>query len=159
MLQSEIDEISVAFSEAWDEYFGQPMYYVPYKTIEDNIHPLYRETRQKEYDWKNKVLFNGTFKQEKYEERGEINGRDNYEEAEITLVTKELYDEGIKVIDQSAIIEIIHRDGSRKLYNIVANYGKVQLGDNKVFTKIEVVEITNFSEISLDEDDYEKEEE
>lgn len=144
MLQNEIDEISVAFSEAWRDYFGQDMYYVPIKEDAIEIHPLYRETRKKVYDWESKKKFNGTFKQEKYEERGEINGRDNYEEAEITLVTKELYDLGVKIIDQSAIIEIFHRDGTRKLYNIVANYGKVQLGNNKVFTKIEVVEITDF---------------
>lgn len=151
MLQSELDEISNAFSEAWDEFFGQPMFYVPFILDESEVHTLYRETRKKKYDWKAKREFIGTFKQEKYEERGEINGRDNYEKAEITFVTKELYDLGVKVIDQSSIIEIFHRDGSRKLYNIIANYGKVQLGNNKIFTKIEVVEIPNFTSIAIDD--------
>lgn len=152
MRQDEIDEISTAFSEAWDEYFGQPMYYVPFLPEESKIHPLYRETNRKVYDFANKKPFTGTFKEEKYEERGEIHGRDNFEKAEITFVTKELHDLGVTAIDQSAIIEIFNRNGVRKLYNIIANYGKVQLGNNKVFTKLNVTEITNFKDIDLGAD-------
>ena len=143
MLQSELNEISDAFSEAWNEFFGQEMFYVKLSQATE-IHPLYGEAKKKLYDFENKVSFNGTFKQKKYEERGEINGRDNYEEAEITFVTKELYEKGITNIVQSSVIEIIHRNGERKLYNIISNYGKVQLGNNKIFTTLEVTEITNF---------------
>lgn len=145
MLQTELDEISNAFSEAWEEFFGQEMFYVELSGATE-IHPLYGESRGKIYDFEGKKPFNGTFKQDEYKERGEIGGRDNYEEATITFITKELIDLGIFTINQSAIIEIFHRDGERKLYNIISNYGKVQLGNNKIFTTLKVVEITHFEE-------------
>lgn len=146
MKQDEIDEISDAFSEAWNEFFGQEMYYVPFDRENSPVHDLYNESSHKVYKWEDKVKFNGTFREEKYEEREEISGRDNFEKAEITFVTKELYDAGVIQLEQSSIIEIFHRNGVRKLYNIISNYGKVQLGNNKVFTKLDVVEITNFKD-------------
>lgn len=141
MLQSEIDEISDAFQDAWDEYFGQEMFYVPFLKDSTTAHPLYKESKNKTYDFANKISFTGTFKEEPLEEVGEIAGKDEYQSAEITFVTKQLYDKGITTVNNADIIEITHRDGVTKTYNIIKHFGKVQLGDNRVFTKLEVTEI------------------
>lgn len=142
MLQSEIDEISEAFMDAWEEYFGQVMYYVPLLDVPTK-HPIYGESKTKDlnYDFANKVMFHGTFKESPIEEKGGVGGKDEKQKAEITFVTQELYSKGIKAIDPRAVIEITHRDGTVLLYNIVKRNGKVQLGDNHVFTKLDVVDI------------------
>lgn len=140
MLPNEIDEISVAFLDAWKEYFGQPMYYVPFLNG-GTVHPVYKESKTKTYDFANKLLFTGTFKMKPLEEKGEIAGKEAIENAEITFITYELEQKGITEIDQRAIIEITHKDGITKTYNIVNNYGKVQFGTSRVFTKLGVMEI------------------
>lgn len=140
MLQSEIDEISEAFSDAWDEFFGQPMYYVPLMAG-STVHPIYRESKTKQYDVENKKSFNGTFKVKDIEEKGEMNGRDEKTYAEITFVTKELYDQGILKINSRDQIHFFDRGGEEIKCNIIGHSGKVQLGDNKIFTKLDVVVI------------------
>lgn len=141
MLQKEIDEISEAFLDAWDEYFGQEMFYVPFLEDETTKHRVYKESKSKAYDFANKLKFTGTFKEEPLEEVGDVGGRDKQEKAEITFITKELEDKGITRIDSRAIIEITHKDGITKTYNIINNYGKVQFGSSRVFSKLGVVEI------------------
>lgn len=144
MLQEEIDEISDAFSEAWEEYFGQVMRYVPLSETTE-VHPIYGEAIGSiKYDWENYYEFNGTFKEKEHAESGDMYGRNGEINAEITFVTKEFVDEGLYDISQTAIIFVKHRSGVSKVYNIISNYGKVQLGNNKVFTKLGVVEIPNF---------------
>lgn len=143
MIQNEIDEISEAFSDAWKEYFGQLMYYIPFDISTTESHTIYKESKKKGYDELGKKSFYGTFKQDNLEEKGELAGKVEYEVAEITFVTKELYDQGITRIDSRALIEITHRDGITKRYNIIANFGKVQLGDNKVFYKLKVTDRDN----------------
>lgn len=143
MLQTEVDEISVAFADAWKEYFGQVMYYIPFNETLTVKHPVYGESKTKGYDEVNKKSFFGTFKQEPLEEKGEMAGKIEYEVAEITFVTKELYDQGITEVDSRSLIEITHRNGITKRYNIIENYGKVQLGDNKVFYKLKVTDRNN----------------
>lgn len=141
MLQTEVDEISEAFLDAWKEYFGTVMYYVPFKESETPVHRIYKESKAKSYDYENKILFHGTFKQTPIEEKGELAGKVEMENAEITFVTKQLFDQGIEEVDPRAIIEVTKRNGITKTYNITKRNGKVQLGDNYVFSKLEVVEI------------------
>lgn len=141
MRQDEIDEISDSFHDAWVEYFGQPMFYVPFVNDPTKIHPVYREVREKKYDYDNKVQFHGSFKQSPIKEDGDMTGKEDKEEAEITLVTKELRDAGIHYVNDRDIITVTDRDGKTKKYNIIANNGKVQFSDNKIFTKIKVVDI------------------
>ena len=143
MQQQEIDEISEAFLDAWKEYFGQIMYYIPFNPTATQKHPVYGETKAKVYDEANKVMFHGTFKQEPIEEKGELAGGENYEVAEITFVTKELYDKGIVEIKPEDMVEVVFRGGKTKRYNIVAHYGKVQLSDNRIFTKLKVTDKNN----------------
>lgn len=140
MLQTEIDEISEAFSDAWQEYFGQPMFYVPFLESQTPKN-IYNESKDKKYDFDNKVPFFGTYKQEPIEEKGEMGGRVEEQFAEVTFVTKELFDKGVTEIDSRALIEITHRSGKTHLYNIIEHYGKVQLGDNKVFYKLKVKDL------------------
>jgi hypothetical protein len=141
MLQNEIDEISVAFLDAWDQYFGEKMFYVPFLEAETSVHRVYKESKTKTYDYANKLQFTGTFKQQPIREEGEIAGKEEIEQAEITFVTKELYDKGVLEIDARSIVEITHRNGKTATYNIHNYYGKVQLGNNRIFTKLAVTEI------------------
>lgn len=140
MLQSELDEISEAFQEAWNDSFGQEMFYVPFVKDKTTSHPIYGDSEEKFYDFENKKRFMGTFKELNNEEAGELFGKDTNVEAEITLITKELFDQGVLEIDQSALVEITHRGGRTQLYNITKSIGKVQLGNNRIFTRLGVVE-------------------
>jgi hypothetical protein len=140
MRQDEIDEISDAFSEAWEEFFGQPMFYIQFIGAE-NPHSLYRESKKKMYAEDGKKPFYGTFKQELIEEKGEIGGRKETEVSEITFVTKELFEQGIIEVDSRDIIEVTNRAGYTHRYNIFGHLGKVQLGDNRVFTQLKVVKM------------------
>lgn len=139
MLQSELDEISEAFQEAWDDSFGQEMFYVPFDKSGTVVHPIYRESKAKKYDFENKLRFMGTFKELTNEERGEIFGEESVAESEITFITAELYKQGITKVDKSALIEITHRNGETNTYDITESLGKVQLGNNRIFTKLGVV--------------------
>jgi hypothetical protein len=136
--QTEVNEIAQAFLDAWEEYFGQTMYYV--KFISADKHPLYGESKNKTYDFANKLSFYGTFKQEPIEEKGDIGGKDVTETAEITFVTKELEEKGLEEVNHEDIIEITDKNGITKTYNIVDHYGKVQFGSSRVFTKLKVVD-------------------
>lgn len=146
MKQSEIDEISTAFMDAWEEYFGMIMYYVPFDAKASKPHPIYGENKKKAYDWDKKILFHGTLKYEPIEEAGEIGGRVEKQVSTITLVSKELYDKGVLVIDSRCLISVPERDGTLTTYNITERYGKVQLGNNHVFTKLEVVKMDDEEE-------------
>lgn len=140
MEQNELDEISDAFLDAWKESFGQEMYYVPFLKDDTPVHPIYNESKKKKYDLENKVLFTGTFKELTNEEAGELFGNDTKVTAEITFVTKELYEQGVTKAQHSALVEITHRDGTTNLYDITEVIGKVQLGNNRILTKLGVVE-------------------
>lgn len=140
MLQDELDEISDAFLDAWKESFGQEMYYVPFIIESTPTHPIYNESKKKKYDFENKLLFTGTFKELTNEEAGELFGNDTKVTAEITYVTKELYEQGIHKVQHSALIEITHRGGEVLTYDVTEVIGKVQLGNNRILTKLGVVE-------------------
>jgi FKBP-type peptidyl-prolyl cis-trans isomerase (trigger factor) len=143
MRQDEIDEISSAFHDAWEEFFGMTMHLVTMKPIDqqDSYDDLYNEDRRKDYEEGNKLSFYGTFKVSPIVEEGDLGGLKENVEAEVTFVTKELFDKGIKEISNKDIIEVTNRSGVTKRYNIVQHYGKVQLGDNHIFTKLMVTEI------------------
>ncbi|MMZ51272.1 hypothetical protein D1872_130070 [compost metagenome] len=139
MTQQERDEISDSFSEAWRQSFGLQMFYVPFLKDESNPHPLYRESKGKKYDFANKLLFYGTYKQKPIEEIGEIGGRELRETGEITFVTKELHDKGLRDIDPSAIIQFFDKYDNEQLFEIVGKNAKVQFITDWIFTKLKVV--------------------
>lgn len=141
MIQSELDEISLAFLDAWKEFFGQEMFFIPFLINETIVHRVYKESKGKKYDVDNKLSFTGTFKESTKEELGELFGQDTKAEAEVTFVTSELFDKGIKEVELSSRIEIAHRSGKIKLYDIVNVVTKVQLGTNRIFTKLGVLEL------------------
>ena len=150
----ELDELSLEFIDAYKDIFGWEMFLVPLDRSNTNINELYGESSKKFYDFENKVPFYGIFRRQlPYLERGEIYGRENYDLAEVSVVSKQLRDAGVYVIDQSSIIEIFHKDGSRKLYNIVGDYGTVQLREEQLVTKIIVSEITEDSRTNYDNND------
>jgi glutamate dehydrogenase/leucine dehydrogenase len=140
MTQKEIDEISDAFGEAWEDFFGQEMYYIAFD-CGTYSHPIYREAKRKQYKEEEKTLFHGTLKEEPLEEKGDLAGKRTYPTAELTFVTKELRDKGVLEVDTRDIIEVTDINGNTERYNIINNYGKVQLVDNRIFTKLKVVRI------------------
>lgn len=147
----ELDEYENDFIEAWEGYFGQPMYYVELVPEESNIHKLYSESKKKIYDFENKKLFHGKFLRKPEMERGEIYGRENYDKAEISFITKELADLGVLKLKQSSVIETFDKEGTRKLYNIVGDYDKVQLRNRKLITRLIVSEVTERERTNIDE--------
>jgi hypothetical protein len=138
MLESEINEISSAFSDAWQQYFGQPMYYIPMDELATEVHPIYGDTKVKAYKESSKISFYGTFKQSPIDEKGEMMGREIVEMAEITYVTKDLEDKGITEVQLEDMIEMTDKAGVTKRYNIIQYFGKVQFGDSRIFTKLKV---------------------
>lgn len=137
--QSEIDSISKEFLDAWINYFGQEMYYVPLiKTgVTKNI---YGEVRQQDfkYDYDNKVLFHGTLKEKEVEDKLVTGGKRVVSLYTITFVTKELEDAGIKEIDTDSIIQVPLKSGKTLNLEIISKKQKFQLVNNKIFTVLEV---------------------
>jgi hypothetical protein len=137
MRQDEIDEISGAFQEAWTEFFGAEMYYVSFdaSTV---ANPIYRESKTKKYLWDSKKLFHGTLKEQQSQDVAQPTGKQVVKFYEITFVAKELLDQGILHIDTNDIIQYTDRFGKEYRLEIYDDFQKVQLVDNKIFTKLKV---------------------
>lgn len=137
MIQNEIDEISDSFHEAWVEYFGTPMYLIPYSYSKSN-NSIYGDKKKKEYDLDNATMFHGTLKQLESADTIKPDGRLIEEFYDITLVTKELVDQGVNSIDTNSLIKFIDRFRNEHYFKIYDTYQKVQFSNNKIFTKIRV---------------------
>lgn len=136
MNQAEIDEISVSFLEAWEEYFGTPMYLIPYNyTGSSNI---YGDKKSKDYDLDNAVMFHGTLKELESSDTVKPDGKYDEEYYDITLVTKELNDQGVYKIDTNSLIKYVDRFRNEYYFKIYDTFQKVQFSNNKIFTKIRV---------------------
>lgn len=138
MRQTEIDQISEAFLDAWKEFFGQKMYYIQYVGTSSPYDKLYNESKKKVYDEVNKISFHGSIKYNPTQKEIELAGLDKKVHAIVTLVSKELIDKGINEIEFEDIIEIEDRFGKKERYNISSFTKKVQFSNNFIFTKIGV---------------------
>lgn len=137
MNQSEINEISESFLEAWEDYFGAVMYLIPYEyNVQDNS--IYGDKKVKKYNIDKAVAFHGTLKELESPDVVKPDGRYNIEFCDITLVTKELTDQGVTKIDTNSIIKYIDKFGDEYYYKIYDSYKKVQFNQDKIFTKIRV---------------------
>lgn len=139
MKQEELDEISNAFQDAWTEYFGDEMYYVPFCEKETKKDDLYLEQKTKVYDYENKKMFHGTLRETPAIDELRQTGKKIRKEFEISFVTKELVDQGIKYVNTNDIILYIDRFGTEFRYKIYDEFQKVQFSDNKIFTKLKVI--------------------
>lgn len=142
----EINEISDAFLEAWREYFGTTMYLVPFDKAgsEAGKHAVYDETVELKYDFANKLAFYGTIKDyESLDEESSI-GDDEKTALMITLVFKELSDQGIKKIDRNSIVEHTDPYGNTRYYKIVDTINRVQFSTHRVFVKLKVTELKDY---------------
>lgn len=137
MLQEEINEISYEFLNAWKEFFGAEMYYIPLdeSSIPD---PIYNEVKNKNYDESKAVSFYGTLKERESQDEIPPTGKRTEKFYEITLITQELIDKGINYINTNDIIKYIDRFGKVYYFEIYDDYQKVQLSNNKIFTKLKV---------------------
>ena len=127
MLQSEIDEISTAFMEAWKDYFGCIMYYVQFDLANTSMNTIYKESKQKSYLWDTKIPFHGTIKETQKLDVAQPTGKRVEKIFEITFVTKELIDLGIKHIDTSDIIQYIDRFGKEYRLSIFDDFQKTKI--------------------------------
>lgn len=139
MNQTEADEISEAFISAWEDYFGDEMYYVKFDSTNTIADSLYGEQKAKVYNYDNKALFHGTLKEAPDLDVRKQSGKEIKKDYEISFITKELIDQGILEVDTNDIIQYIDRFGKNHLYKIYDSYQKVQFTDNKVFTKLKVI--------------------
>lgn len=143
MLQSEIDEISIAFHESWKEYFGTTHYLVPLMKDDIQFDDVYHESKKLKYDFKNKIAFCATQKELPNADTLQPYGRDDYKLYELTIVTKELLDSKVYFIDPDFLIIYDEKRGDkiyRRYFKIYDDYKKVEFGDSKIFTKISVIE-------------------
>ena len=140
MRQAEIDQISDAFHDAWEEFFGQKMSYIKYLGTSSSYSKLYNESKHKVYDTENKIDFYGSIKYSPTKKEIELAGSDENINAIVTLVTKELIDKGINNIEFEDLIEIEDRFGEVKTYSINSISKKVQFSNNFIFTKVGVNE-------------------
>ena len=139
MTQEELDEISEAFEDAWENYFGCLMTYVPFNR-NSKKDSLYNESTSKKYLEDKAINFHGTLKESVVEDKLMGAGKMKAKYFEITCVTKELIDKGLQSIDTDALIILVDRFGKKRKLSIYDDYQKVQLVDNKLFTKLRVVE-------------------
>lgn len=139
MDRREIDEISDSFREAWEDYFGQKLKYVPLDKEKTEVDTLYDEDiGGKVYDYTKAKEFHGTLKEVMINEEGGPFGDKTEKLYSITYVTKELVDQGIDEIDLESIIVVDDRK-----FAIRGKQSKVQFGEFRVFTRLEVIEIEN----------------
>jgi len=141
MSQSEIDEISTSFSEAWEEYFGAPAYYLV--CLEDQLtsdNELYEERIGKDAVFESRgpipaiITYNPSI-----EELADA-GLSDTVKIKITFVTKDLREIGIKHVSNKDRIGIIDRDSVTKLFVITEHNPNVQFVDNYIFTNIGAAE-------------------
>ena len=105
---NEIEEISKAFSEAWEDYFGDKLKYVRFNTENTKFHNIYNESKSLQYDYDNAVTFYGSLKEIEKEDVIEPYGDDEYRIFTITLVTQELLDGGVFEVNHDDIITYTH---------------------------------------------------
>jgi hypothetical protein len=145
---NEINEISDAFLEAWVDFFGAPMYLVPFdldasSAVVDEYSTTYNEPKQYKYKYDAKLLFHGALKdQESLDKEGAL-GFKLQTELAIIFISKELADKGVSQIPMSSIIEFTDNSGSVKYYKIIDVVYRVQLTNHRIFTKMKVVELTD----------------
>lgn len=144
MQQSEIDEISEAFKDAWEDYFGDLMYYVRLDRKATKFNKVYNETKKLKYDMENKIPFHGTLKELEQDDVIAPYGDNEVKLFNITLVMKELIDEGQFLLDHDDIILYEQRLGDMlvtRKFTIYDSLEKVQFNATKVFGKIKVKEV------------------
>lgn len=139
MRQEELNDISQAFLDAWEEFFGAPMYYIPFsESTMSNPHSIYGESKTKQYKEAEAIMFYGTILERESDDITSPIGKSLEKFFEITCVTQELIDKGITHIDTNALIRYQDRFGKEYNLQIYDDFQKVQLVDNKIFTKLKV---------------------
>lgn len=144
MQKSEIDEISEAFKDAWEDYFGDLMYYVRLDRKNTKFNKLYNEAKKLQYDMDNKIPFHGTLKELEQDDVTQPYGDNEVKLFSITLVMKELIDKGQYLLDHDDIIIYEQRLGEMlvtRKFTIYDSLEKVQFNATKVFGKIKVKEV------------------
>lgn len=139
MSQTELDEISDAFQEAWEDYFGETIRVIPFDKKKTNYDEIYGVSKKKVYDRTKAITLTATIRQQEHEDVSTALGKRVEEFYTITFVTKELIDKGLTEIDSDSIIEYEDRFGVVKQLKIYGTQKKVQFLDNRIFTKLKVV--------------------
>lgn len=146
MQQSEIDEISEAFQDAWEEYFGDLMYYVRFNKKGTEFNDIYNESKKLKYDMDNKIPFHGTLKELEQDDVIQPYGDNEVKLFSITFVMKELIDQKQYILDHNDIIVYEQRLGNmlvERRFNIYDSLEKVQFNSTKIFGKLKVKEVLN----------------
>lgn len=147
---TEINEISEAFLEAWKDFFGAPMYLIPFSkeasdAVADAYTALYKEPKQHVYDFTKKVLFHGSLKDHESIDKEGVTGLQVETDLAVVIISKELADKGITRIDMTSVIEFTDNTQVVHYYKIVDVIYRVQLNAHRIFTKIKVVEIESLA--------------
>lgn len=133
----EINDISEAFKDSFEEFFGQDVYYIPYKQ-ESSKDTLYNEVKSKEYDETNKVKVSGIITENESLDKNVQTGKRIEKFFMITIVTKDLVDNGITHIDTNDLIEFTDAYGKTFRCSIIDDFTRVQFNNYRIFTKVKV---------------------
>lgn len=139
MNQAEIDEFSASFLEAWEDYFGAEMYIIPYAY--NGGGNTYGDKKRKSYDFDNAILVHGTLKESEAQDVVKPDGKLEVRYYDITIISKELYDQGVYHIDTNSIIKYVDRFDNEFYFRIYDSLQKVQFSNNKIFTRLKVSQI------------------
>lgn len=134
----EIKEISDAFLDAWEEFFGAKMFYVPFDYATEP-HPIYKDSKRKSYLFENKKPFHGTLKEVESMDETRQTGKREKKQFILTFIQDELAEQGITHVDTNALIEFTDPYGKTFYFSIIDEYQKVQLTQYKLFTKLKVI--------------------
>ena len=140
MDSNEVREISYSFLQAWQEFFGANVTYIPpLATVPKD--PVYDEIAGTVLDTANAVEFTGSFKDNEELDKLTATGYSYQNPGTITAVTQQLVDLGIYPLQRTGQLEYTDAYGITKKFKIVEIYQKVQFLGFKIFTKIVVEEI------------------
>lgn len=138
--QTDIDEISDAFSDAWEETFGAEVFYLRYNPSTQQ-HPLYGEVIGKEYEEIGPIY--AIFKQNPTIEELKNSGISEHAQGILVFVTKDLREQGVTKVSTLDRVKIVDRDGVTSFYTINGYNLRVQFYNNYIFTHVGVVHLGN----------------
>lgn len=142
MKQKEVDNISKEFLQAWKDFFGMKLKYIPYNREDSDFSDIYGDNIPGlAYDYNKAIEIYGIIKELDGVDKIMPAGKRTINYYEITIVTYDLFTQGITKVDTNDRITFIDKFGEEHILELYETYKKVQFSNDKIFTKIKAREI------------------
>ena len=136
----EILEISKEFENAWKEFFGGQMFFIPFIKAESTIEDPYDEAKILVYDFANKIAFYGQLKDNESLDVESAIGGDTKTDLTVTFVTQSL-----PTFNQLGIVQFVDEFNVEHFYKITDITRRVMFNNYRIFTKAKLVELADYS--------------